>query len=497
MKPGKLSECFTSSYRERTVARHHLDYFALTCNLFHQTITQKQAKSVPLLLTPGQKQLAKSFNQKEGKKLYLFSTSLESTLIQEDAGSERAFCLSYILGNSGSIQGYVSLGFHVDRAIEKIMAEEFGDFSAGTSDLFLGFKRELSVSSIINANAGARILASKKGQRFLRFIKSASHSKYQMELFDENEVFIYDPLLKAKSLFAGAMIGILDINQERDLKTLWLFIVLTLLASIVYLLAAWVSRTMLEPIIDLSAVFTQVAEGNYSQNFAYDYGNELGLLSKATNLMTNGLKQRKLLGKFVSRTFDREVIARSSSTDAQKLNGVILFSDIRSFTTISETQPPEDTGTMLNKHLQALVKEIQQYDGQIEQFIGDAIVAFFPGEGEEVCRKSLAAAAAMMRRHQQIIAERRQNGQITYDIGIGLDYGLVMAGTLISGSRSEFSVVGPARVRAEEFEGATKNGCHTRIIAGNSLVESLTLNYYQFRRHDEHCYELKSLEKPL
>ncbi|MDD2999019.1 MAG: adenylate/guanylate cyclase domain-containing protein [Candidatus Riflebacteria bacterium] len=497
MKPGKLSECFTTSYRERTVARHHLDFFALTCNLFHQTITRNQSNSLPLLLTPGQKVLGKSFNQKEGKNLYLFSTSLESTVTREDAGSEKALCLSYILGNNGSIQGYVSLGFHIDRAIERVMAEEFGDFSAETSDLFLGFNRDLSVNRMINANANTRLLTSSKGQRFLRFIKSASHSKFQMEVFDENEVFIYDPLLKAKSLFAGAMIGILDINQECDLKTLWLFTVLTLLAGIIYLLAAWISRTMLEPIIDLSAVFTKVAEGNYSQSFDYDYENELGLLSKATNLMTNGLKQRKLLGKFVSRTFDREVIERSSSTDAQKLSGVILFSDIRSFTTISEAHPPEETGIMLNNHLQALVKEIQQYDGQIEQFIGDAIVAFFPGEGEQVCRKSLAAAVAMMYRHQQIIAERQQKGQITYDIGIGLDYGLVMAGTLISGSRSEFSVVGPARVRAEEFESATKNGCYTRIIAGNSLVESLSLNHYQFCQHNELCYELKSLEKHL
>jgi len=425
----------------------------------------------------------------------LFRESLQTPGYFGESASENLLNYSFVVGREDWPAAYVTLGFNLDAAAKRLLIKEFSDVSISAGDLYIGLHDINGGRKILIDDADRRIISSEKGRRFLDFIKASSVYKYQLEVRNENEIFIYEPLMNMQSMSAGAMLGIVDIRKNRELKLMWLAILLSILTGMIYLLAAWVSKTMIEPTRDLSAVFSDISAGNFSRTFSYSYGNELGILADATNLMGTGLRQRQILGKFVSRTFDQDVMTGSNRTEAQELYGVILFSDIRSFTTISESQPPEITSQMLNNHLQAMVTEIQNCKGQIEQFIGDAIVAFFPGSDSRVCLNAIEAAAAMIEKHRAIIAERASRGLFAYEIGIGLEYGLVMAGTLKSGSRSEFSVVGPARTRAEEYEGASKTARFTRIIAGEALIKNLVGLPYIFCRHADSCYELQSLEK--
>jgi adenylate cyclase len=213
--------------------------------------------------------------------------------------------------------------------------------------------------------------------------------------------------------------------------------------------------------------------------------------------MVIGLKERQLLGKFVSTTFDNQVASVTAQTGAQKIAGVILFSDVRSFTTHSEANSPVLISQMLNQHLRGMVEAINSNGCRVDQFIGDAVVALFPGDGADACLNAIRAAAAMMRRHHQIITERRRRNLFSYDIGIGLAHGTVITGALSSGNRSEFTIIGKARNIAEQLEAQSKSSRHTAVIVSEAMIQLLPTAKRHFCMHSEGSYELLNLEAPL
>jgi adenylate cyclase len=269
------------------------------------------------------------------------------------------------------------------------------------------------------------------------------------------------------------------------------------MALFIYALSAWAASLFIEPTGLLSGIFAAIATGDYRQRFEYEYDNELGELATATNNMVVGLKERQMLGKFVSTTFDNQVASATAQTSAQKLTGVILFSDVRSFTTHSEANPPVLISQMLNQHLRGMVEAINSNGGRVDQFIGDAVVAFFPGEGAGSCLNAVRAAAAMMRCHHRINAERKQRNLFAYDIGIGLAYGTVIAGALSSGNRSEFTIIGNARTLAEQLEAQSKSSRHTAVIASASLTQLIPEFKQYFSVHTVGSHELLDLKAPL
>jgi adenylate cyclase len=310
----------------------------------------------------------------------------------------------------------------------------------------------------------------------------------------EDQVFIYEPLHKVKLFYAGGIIAIDDLNKSTELKRMLIFLLIAILAGSIYLLSSYVTNQIIKPTGKLAGVFEAIAAGDLTKNFEYKHNNELGMLAKATESMVLGLKERRLLGKFVSPTFDGEVTRMSARQLASELDGVILFSDIRNFTTISESHSPEFIAALLNQHLKEMVDIIKVNGGEIEQFIGDAIVAFFPGSAAISCHASIKAARLMMKKHAEIQNIRKAQGLTTYRIGNGLEFGRVMGGTLTSGKRCEFSIIGPARAEAERLEALSKNAGYTRIIVGQNLARHLTGTDFVLVAHESDSYELKYLE---
>jgi len=166
-------------------------------------------------------------------------------------------------------------------------------------------------------------------------------------------------------------------------------------------------------------------------------------------------------------------IAAAGSVPAapQSRHGVVLASDIRGFTTLSEEHPPERVVEMLNHHLEAMSGEIERCHGVIDRFIGDAIIAVFldPDPGT-AARAAIEAGRGMRRGHERIIAERAARGLFPYEIGVGIAAGPLMIGTFGSADRMEFTVIGHARTAAEEFEAQSKAGRHTRIVLAPALA---------------------------
>ena len=124
----------------------------------------------------------------------------------------------------------------------------------------------------------------------------------------------------------------------------------------------------------------------------------------------------------------------------------VLFSDIRDFTQICETQTPAEVFQFMNEYLEQMIPVIEEYRGIIDKFIGDAIMALFGFSADN----ALQAANEMLIR----LRDYSQNGNL--QIGIGLNTGIVMLGTVGSNTRMETTVLGDAVNIASRIEGLTK-----------------------------------------
>jgi len=137
----------------------------------------------------------------------------------------------------------------------------------------------------------------------------------------------------------------------------------------------------------------------------------------------------------------------------EKSEIVVLFYDIRGFTRATMSLEPEDVFDMLNEYLSPLVEAIFKYDGTIDKFMGDGILAVFgspePDEGRH--EKAVRAALAMQQAMRSVSESRRARRQSVLEAGIGVHCGQVLHGFIGSNELLEYTVLGDAVNRASRF----------------------------------------------
>jgi adenylate cyclase len=125
---------------------------------------------------------------------------------------------------------------------------------------------------------------------------------------------------------------------------------------------------------------------------------------------------------------------------------VVLMSDIRGFTRLTANIDADEIVDLLNDYFSALVDAIFKYDGTVDKYVGDAILAVFGSPEPDASRheKAIRAAVAMQTAAHDVSLARRLRGQITCEIGIGLHCGEVLHGFIGSSERMELTVIGEA-----------------------------------------------------
>jgi adenylate cyclase len=169
--------------------------------------------------------------------------------------------------------------------------------------------------------------------------------------------------------------------------------------------------------------------------------------------------QVRMTGSF-SRFVPKEFLAllkRDSIVDIELGDRVlrempVLFADIRSYTTLSEKMTPRENIDFLNEYLARIVPVIREHGGFIDKYIGDAIMALFPGGVDD----AVAAAVAMQRAVGEFNATRSASGADGIAIGIGIHVGELMLGTIGQEDRLETTVISDAVNIASRLEGLTK-----------------------------------------
>ena len=165
-------------------------------------------------------------------------------------------------------------------------------------------------------------------------------------------------------------------------------------------------------------------------------------------------EQVELRNRFIRETFGRyltdEVVAtllespRGLQIGGEKRKITMMMSDLRGFTSLSERLPPERVVAILNRYLTAMVKIIKQYEGTIDEFIGDAIFVLFgaPTWREDDAQRAVACAVAMQLAMVSVNEQNRGDDLPEVEMGIGIHTGQVVVGNIGSPERMKYGVVG-------------------------------------------------------
>ena len=185
--------------------------------------------------------------------------------------------------------------------------------------------------------------------------------------------------------------------------------------------------------------------------------------------------------KKVSKQVMDDLLMHSSSADlsAREVEATIYFSDIRSFTTISEKlQDPKKITNFLNYYMDAMVYFIENSSGTIDKFIGDAIMAYWnaPLQVENHADKAVQTALKQIEKRHELNKTIYKDFGFNVDYGIGINTGNVVVGEIGSKGRSDYTIIGDAVNLASRLEGLCKP-YQVRLIISESTLLSLKEEY--------------------
>lgn len=181
-------------------------------------------------------------------------------------------------------------------------------------------------------------------------------------------------------------------------------------------------------------------------------------------------EERLHLVKFIRETFGRylsqEVVEEIlSSPEGQKIGGhrqqvTVLLSDLRGFTSMSQSRDPEEIVKFLNRYLELMSEVILSFGGMIDEFIGDAVLAVFgvPETAPDDTARAAACAIAMQNALRDLNQQITQEGHPHLEMGIAVETGIVVVGNMGSEKRLKYGIVGPVVNQASRIESTTVGG---------------------------------------
>src|SRR5437660_4040313 len=233
-------------------------------------------------------------------------------------------------------------------------------------------------------------------------------------------------------------------------------------------LASFLSR----PISQLMEGTRAIADGNFSITLHVPSRDEIGALTHSFNEMAASLREKDAIKRAFTRYVAREVVTEIlKDPDKIVLTGerrdvTVLFCDVRGFTSISERLPPEEVVAMLNALYTLMIDTTFKYDGTLDKFLGDGVMAVFGApiyHGDHSLR-AVRTALAMQAGMRELSVRRAAEGKPPLKIGIGVNAGTAVAGSVGTEARMEYTVVGDSVNLAARLESAAKPG--QILIAG-------------------------------
>jgi adenylate cyclase len=212
----------------------------------------------------------------------------------------------------------------------------------------------------------------------------------------------------------------------------------------------------LRPIRDLAEGTKRVAAGDYGQRVPVVQDDDLGALGASFNRMQAGLAERQRLQAAFGTYVDPALAARLLEQGDDVFTGerrevTVMFVDVRDFTPFAEASSAEDTVARLNALFEIVVPAVVDGGGHVNKFLGDGALAVFGAPNDLASHADAAVSAAVL--IHRLVAERFDGA---LRIGIGINTGMVIAGTIGGGGKLEFTLIGDTVNVAARVEQLTK-----------------------------------------
>jgi adenylate cyclase len=259
-----------------------------------------------------------------------------------------------------------------------------------------------------------------------------------------------------------AALDVTDIHVIVRRNLAYALAVLAIAASISVWFGWRLASVMSRALRNVNTALQHVERLDYVHVEPVETGDELEELARGFNTMVDGLKERDKLrttfGKYMTATVMDHLLAGKVALGGESLEVSILFTDIRSFTSISEKMDPQHLVALLNEYFTEMVGIVMQEDGVVDKYIGDAIMAVFgaPVPKPQDPVNAVRAAVRMRRALDELNRRLAARDLPTLRTGIGIHTGMVVAGNIGSEKRMEYTVIGDAVNLASRLEATTK-----------------------------------------
>jgi adenylate cyclase len=236
--------------------------------------------------------------------------------------------------------------------------------------------------------------------------------------------------------------------------------------------AMLIGRSVKQPIDELRAAAEAVTHGSLDVQVPVRRADEFGALIGEFNRMVEGLREkeklRRTFGVHVGRKVAEQILARDAGVGGTEQDITVMFVDIRSFTARAANLPPQRVVGLLNEFLQAMVEVIEgEHGGMINKFLGDGFMALFgvDSDTDNHADRALVAGRDLQRRLERLNIEMTKRGEQPIQIGIGVNSGRAVVGSIGSSERMEFTVIGNTVNVASRIEGLNKTLGTTLLIS--------------------------------
>ena len=197
------------------------------------------------------------------------------------------------------------------------------------------------------------------------------------------------------------------------------------------------------------------------------------VVTLAFTLRTTNRAARTLIATYLGRDAAERVLAGNVVRGrAEPIRAIVWFSDLVGFSRISDMVDPDALLALLNEYAEAQVEEIEAHGGHVLKFMGDGILAIFPGDDTKgACRRALDAAASLRGRIAALNARREAAGLPITDTHLALHVGELLYGNLGSPRRLDFTVLGTAVNEAARIE-ALCGSLEQKVIVSEAFADA-------------------------
>lgn len=287
--------------------------------------------------------------------------------------------------------------------------------------------------------------------------------------------------------------GITGNGDEQQSLGFAVIVAIGVATTIALELTVLLSRSILSPLADLKRATDAVGAGDFSAAVPVTTADEIGELSSSFNQMVGGLRERERIRAAFGTYLDKEVADYILSNEFDEAGFeaevTIFFCDVKDFTSFSAEAEAREVVARLNALFEVVVPVIAAEGGHVDKFEGDGLMAVFgaPENFPDHAGRAVRAALEVDRR----VNQEGEGGP--FELGIGVNTGRVVAGSVGGGGRLNFSVIGDAVNVAARVEGAT------RRIGDSVLITEATRRLLgpRFATEGRGAHELKGLDRPV